>query len=141
MINEFPNLLTTLRKKARFTNIELAEVADVPRSLIPSLQSGKRCVGEYQARKLGAALGLQGKDLEDFVFCAIDRCTEKVLKDLQDYPAPLLNLVALQLRNAGVTPDAMRACSVTVNRSESEAAIVLNDGTRMVIGTKLEVAA
>jgi len=141
MRNDFPILLSTLRKKARLTNIELAEEANVPRSLIPSLQSGKRCVGEYQARKLGGALHLEGKDLEDFVFCAIDRCTEKVLKELQDYPAELINMLVLQLREAGITPEVMSACRVTVDGSESEAAIVLNDGKRVVLETKLELAA
>lgn len=139
--NDFPVLLSTLRKKARLTNIELAEEADVPRSLIPSLQSGKRCVGELQARKLAKALGLEGGALEAFVFSAINRCTEKVLKDLKDYPAELINLLALQLRQAGVTPEAVHGCSVTVDKGESEAAIILNDGKRMIIETKLEVAA
>jgi len=141
MNNDFPILLSTLRKKARLTNLELAEEANVSRSLIPGLQSGKRCVGEHQARKLGAALGLTGSELEQFIFTAIDRCTEKVLKDLQDYPAELINLIALQLRQAGITPDAMSTCSVRVNNDESEAAITLNNGKRVVLETKLELAA
>jgi len=141
MKNQFPILLSTLRKQAHLTNRELAEEANVSRSLIPSLQTGRRCVGEYQARKLGSALGLNGKALEDFVFCAIDRCTEKVLKEAQDYPAEIINMLALQLRQAGITPDAMDACSISVDKSEGEVAIVLNDGKRVVLETKLEQAA
>jgi len=141
MKNDFPNLLSTLRKQARLTNRELAEEANVSRSLIPSLQTGRRCVGEYQARKLAGALGLEGKDLEQFVFCAIDRCTEKVLKDLQGYPAELINLVALQLKQAGITPESMGECRVKVDEDESGADIILNDGKHLVLETKLELAA
>jgi len=141
MKNQFPILLSTLRKKARFTNRELAEEADVPRSLIPSLQSGRRCVGEYQARKLGAALRLSGTELEDFVISAIDRCTEKVLKDVEDYPAQLINLLGLQLKKAGIQPESLSECSVNLNKDGCEVAIKLNDGSCVVLEMKLELAA
>ena len=104
MQNNFSTTLSVLRRRAALTNIQLADRAHVSRSIIPGLQSGKRCVGEFQARKIGAALQLEGKELEAFIFCGINRCTEKILKQAQAYPAELLNLLALQLRRAGILP-------------------------------------
>lgn len=141
MNSEFPQLLSKLRCEAKLTNIQLAELAPVPRSLIPGLQSGKRCVGEYQARKLGVALGLTGKELDDFIFSGIDRCTEKVLLEAQPYPAKLLNLLARQLRRAGIGPEKIDGCLVNEDAKQCKVGIVLADGTQVQIETKLEVAA
>ena len=137
MKTEFPTLLSTLRKNAKLTNIQLAEQANVSRSLIPGLQSGKRCIGEYQARKLGTALKLSGNDMDEFIYCAINNCTEKVLKESLQYPAELLNLAARLLRQAGIGPEAIRACAV----NEAIAEILLNDGKRVMIETTLEMKA
>ena len=137
----FPQLLSRLRQDARFTNVQLAEEANVSPSLVPGLQSGKRCVGEYQARKLGVALGLSGKDLDDFIFAGIDRCTEKVLVEAQPYPAKLLNLLARQLRRAGIGPEKISDCLVAEDAVQCKVGIVLADGTQAHLETKLEVAA
>ena len=137
MVNDFPHLLSRLRRNAKLTNVQLAEEANVSRSLIPGLQSGKRVVGEFQAKKLGVALGLEGKELDDFVFCGINRCSEKVLQDSQPYPAELLNLLARQMKIAGVKPDNVSRCVVTEDASVSRAAIYLMDGTHATIETKL----
>ena len=137
MVNDFPNLLSRLRRSAKLTNIQLAEEANVSRSLIPGLQSGKRCVGEYQAKKLGVALGLDGKELIDFIFCGINRCSEKVLQESQPYPAELLNLLARQLNLAGVQAEKISNCVVTEDSSMNRVAIYLMDGTRATIETKL----
>lgn len=140
MKERFSELLSRLRKQSNLTNLELAELADVPRSLIPGLQSGKRRIGEYQARKLGTALGLDGRNLEHFVFCAINNCTEKVLKDSQAYPAELLNLAARQLKAAGIGPEQVIACVIEQKRDESQVAILLRDGGEARLETKLEMA-
>jgi transcriptional regulator with XRE-family HTH domain len=101
-IQPFSRLLSTLRKAAKLTNSELAGRANVPKSLIAGLQSGKRRIGELQARRLGVALGLTGSELEQFVLAAIDTCTEKVLEEVKSYPAAFINLIARQLRGAGI---------------------------------------
>ena len=141
MNEPFSSLLSRLRRNAKLTNIELAQQANVSRSLIPGLQSGKRCVGEYQARKLGTALGLTGDALDQFILRAIDECTEKVLRSSLPYPAPLLNLLARQLRMAGIQPDQVSGCVVTEAEDESEATIHLNGGRKVRLATKLALAA
>ncbi len=141
MNEPFSTLLSRLRRQAKLTNIELAQQANVSRSLIPGLQSGKRCVGEYQARKLGTALGLTGDALDTFILRAIDECTEKVLKESLPYPAPLLNLLARQLRTAGIQPDQVSGCDVVEDHDEAEATIHLQDGRKVRLETKLALAA
>lgn len=101
---EFKDQLTRLREKKGLSNRQLAELASVPHSLIAGLQSGRRSVGEFQARKIGRALGLQGEALETFVLAAISTCTEKVLNELRDYPASILNFLAKQLFISGILP-------------------------------------
>lgn len=141
MNEEFPELLSKLRKEAKLTNIQLAEEANVSRSLIPGLQSGKRCVGEYQARKLGNALGLTGAELEDFIFSGINRCTEKVLVEAKPYPAKLLNLLARQLRRAGIAPEMVSSCMIEEDAQKCVVEIKLVDGKDAHIETKLQCAA
>ncbi|MFZ4441582.1 MAG: hypothetical protein ACOYOS_24500 [Syntrophales bacterium] len=137
MKNNFPQLLSKLRRKASLTNVQLSELAPVSRSLIGGLQSGKRVAGEYQAKKLGIALGLEGAELDAFIFSGINRCSEKVLQDSQPYPAELLNLLARQLKLAGVSPDKISNCVVIEDASLCNAAIYLIDGTQAIIETTL----
>lgn len=141
MKNDFPNLLSRLRRDAKLTNIQLAESAPVSRSLIAGLQSGKRCVGEYQARKIGKALGLSDKGLDDFIFSGIDRCTEKVLVESFPYPAELLNLVARILRRGGITPEKISDYWVQVESGVSIVKIILADGRSAHLESKLEIKA
>jgi len=139
MKNEFPKLLSKLRRMAKLTNIQLSELAPVSRSLIPGLQSGKRCVGEFQARKLGVALGLEGKQLDDFIFSGINRSKEKVLVEALPYPAELLNLLARQLRKAGVGPELISECMVEEDAYLCTVGIILTNGTEARLETKLEL--
>ena len=141
MNEPFSTLLSRLRRNAKLTNIELAQQARVSRSLIPGLQSGKRRIGEYQARKLGVALGLAGDALDEFILRAIDECSEKLLRASLPYPAPLLNLLARQLRTAGIEPDQVSECVVIEDSDEAEATIHLNDGRTVRLETKLALAA
>jgi len=137
MKNNFPQLLSKLRRKACLTNVQLSELAPVSRSLIGGLQSGKRVAGEYQVKKLGIALGLEGAELNAFIFSGINRCSEKVLQDSQPYPAELLNLLARQLKLAGVSPDKISSCVVIEDASLCNVAIYLMDGTQAIIETTL----
>lgn len=100
----FGDKLKALRKGRNLTNRQLAAFASVPPSLIGGLQAGSRSVGEYQARKIGTALGLDGPELESFVMEAVNTCTEKVLSEAKDYPSLILNFIAKQLRSAGIAP-------------------------------------
>ena len=141
MQNDFSTTLSQLRRAAKLTNIQLADKAHVSRSIIPGLQSGKRVIGECQASKIGAALQLEGKELESFIFCGINRCTEKVLKQAQAYPAELLNLLALQLRRAGILPEHVSACVVDEDATQCVVGVLLADGSKMHLKTMLEVDA
>lgn len=141
MNEPFSTLLSRLRRQAKLTNIELAQHANVSRSLIPGLQSGKRQIGEFQARKLGTALGLAGDVLDSFILRAIDECTEKILRASLPYPASLLNLLARQLRMAGISPEQVSGCVVAEDKDSSEAAIQLKDGRQVRLETKLALAA
>jgi len=129
----FSEQLSTLRQDAQLTNQELADDARVPASLIAGLQSGKRRIGEYQARKIGVALGLCGGDLERFIYDAINNCSEKVLEESKGYPAELLNLLARQLRLAGVLPNNVTGWNVQKNAAD----LVLSNGGKAHLETVL----
>lgn len=126
MNQKFPEILTTLRVQANLTNRELAEIAHVPHSMIAGIQSGRRPVGEKQARKLGVALGLAGEELETFVLDAVETCTEKVLRTCNEYPSWLLNLLPLNLLQRGISPSALHDCHIA------------QDGTRSIITLDLK---
>jgi transcriptional regulator with XRE-family HTH domain len=125
----FPALLTQLRKRANLTNRQLAECADVPNSLIAGLQSGKRSVGECQARKIGAALGFQGSALESFVLDAVNTCTERLLEDAVHYPSQVLNWVPRQLKSCGIQPEELTGCSLQDGGEEAGMRLFLQDGS------------
>ena len=105
--------LTTLRQNAKLTNRELGELARVPHSLIAGLQSGRRAVGECQARRIAVALNLRNDALEAFVLRAINTCTEKVLTAAKDYPAEFINFLPMKLRASGITPNRIHYFSVS----------------------------
>lgn len=133
----FSTQLKTLRANAQLTNHELARLADVPESLISGLQNDNRRVGEYQARKIGNALQLRGEALEQFIYDAIDTCTEKVMAEFKGYPAQLLNLIAMQLRQAGIQADSIRGCTVEGGNHEQDVTIDLSDGRNILLKTEL----
>ena len=122
----FSEQLSNLRIEAQLTNQELADKASVPASLIGGLQSGKRRIGEYQARKIGKALNLTGADLESFIYDAINNCSEKVLEESKGYPAELLNLLARILKHAGIAPQHISNCTM----NEAGADILLTNGSK-----------
>lgn len=125
---EFGSRLSNLRKQADLTNRELARRAHVPHSLIAGLQAGNRRVGEYQARKIGQALDLQGPELESFILAAVNTCTEKVLKEARDYPSTFLNMVARQLRLAGIHPQDLLNFQLNGDSARTVLRLCLQDG-------------
>lgn len=138
MTEPFSTLLRCLRKDAKFTNAQLANRAEVPPSLISGLQTRKRRVGEFQARKIGRALHLQGEQLEAFVLRAVDTCTEKVLNESAPYPAELLNFLPKQLLQDGVSADAIDGIHVTVARGKpGNIQLFLIDGRQATLTTQL----
>ena len=136
--NTFGVKLNNLRTSRHLTSAELASRANVPPSLISGLQSGSRVVGEYTARKIGKALHLTGEELEDFVYLAINGCSEKVLNASKAYPAEVLNLVAGKLQAIGILPDAIRQYVRHPGADDVNAALYLDNGKEAFI--KLEVA-
>jgi transcriptional regulator with XRE-family HTH domain len=133
----FPQTLQHLRHQADLTNRELAEAARVPVSLIAGLQSGRRRVGEQNARQIGTALGLKEAGLQQFVLLGMSTCTRKVLQEAQQYPAPLLNIVAQKLRSAGVLPDHVQACETSPEDS-TDLRLILTDGRVMRLEARLD---
>lgn len=134
---QFSSQLHKLRTDAKLTNLELARLAGVPESLISGLQNGNRRVGEYQARKIGRALKLTGNELEQFVYTAINTCTEKVLGDAKAYPSQLLNLVALQLHRAGISADSIFDCDISGNPYGQDVTLMLGGGKTATLKTQL----
>jgi transcriptional regulator with XRE-family HTH domain len=140
MNHSFSSQLTNLRHAAKLTNRELARLADVPSSLISGLQNDNRRIGEYQARKIGCALQLTEAALAQFVLHAINNCSEKVLVESKPYPAEVLNLVAGQLRKAGILAQDIRGCSVAGDEVEQDVTLSLGNGRKAVLSTHLVCA-
>lgn len=130
MTEAFADKLSRMRKDAGLTNRNLAARASVPSSLIAGLQSGHRRVGEFQARKIGKALALDGPELDGFVLDAVNTCTEKVLSEAKEYPSLFVNFIAKQLRSAGITPQDL--CNFQmIQSSEGQALKLYLDGGRI----------
>jgi hypothetical protein len=140
MKNDFSNQLTKLRKQRNLTNVALAELARVPTSLIAGLQSGKRRIGEFQARKIGLALGLQKKTLERFILNAITYCSEKLLQEAQYYPAQILNTLPSTLLSAGISADNIYVYQLTQDDPLTSCVdMILHDGREAHIVTTVEI--
>ena len=137
MNTSFANTLNHLRNARHLTATELAARAEVPQSLISGLETGNRVIGEYAARKIGKALQLQGTALDDFIYQAINDCSEKVLTTFKDYPAVLINLVAAKLQEQGILPDRINQCVRRTAGNDADAALSLDNGQEAFI--KLEV--
>jgi transcriptional regulator with XRE-family HTH domain len=140
MNTEFSSRLTRLRTDARLTNRELARISDVPESTVAGLQTGSRRVGEYQARKLGKAFKLNGEALEEFVLQAINGCSEKVLTASLPYPSHLLNLLAVQLKKAGIGAEAISAFEVSGDERKQDVRFTLGSGKFVTLTTQLQYA-
>ena len=131
----FGDTLNTLRKQRQLTVHQLAKLAGVHQSLISGLNTNSRVIGEYNARKIGKALQLDGDDLESFVYQAINNCSEKVLDQYQGYPAEALNLIADRLSALGIAPCQIRKWAR--KPSGADAALYFDDGTAALINVEV----
>lgn len=138
--SNFGQLLTKLRQKAGLTNKTLAINAAVPCSLIAGLQSGRRRIGEFQANKIGVALGLEGAELESFILAGVNTSTEKVLVEAKEYPSTFLNMVAKQLRLAGILPQHLSNFRINGDRNEHVLKLYMNDGRTACLSSTLTLA-
>jgi hypothetical protein len=92
-------------------------------------------IGEFNARKIGKALQLDGDELESFIYMAINNCSEKVLNEYQGYPAEVLNLIADRLATAGIVPGSIRTC--VRKATDADAALYLDDGKAALINVEV----
>ena len=136
-MTSFSQTLQSLRADAQLTNNELARLAEVPESLISGLQNDNRRVGEYQAMKIGRALKLTGAKLEQFVYDAINTCTEKILNTAKPYHSQLLNLVAVQLHRAGIPAESIQDFSMAGDEYGQDVTLTLGSGRTATLRTQL----
>jgi len=140
MQNTFANTLTAHRNRLNLTVQTLADKAKVNPTLVSGLQNNKRQVGENNARRLGIALNLSGKELENFVYAAINECSEKVMEQNKPYPAEVLNLCAKQLQESGIDGDQISRCVLKPKLQdgrEPDAIVYMNDGRAALIELKI----
>ena len=137
-INTFGNQLSVLKAGRGLTSAELAHRAGISEGLLSGLIHDQRVIGEYTANKIGNALQLTGNELEEFVYTAINGCSEKVLQSSKNYPAELLNLIASELRTLGIFPEKISRCIRKPAAKDADAALYLDDGKEALI--RLEVA-
>lgn len=140
MNETFSSQLYRLRTAARLTNETLARLADVPESLLSGLQNNNRRIGEYQARKIGNALRLEGYELEQFIYNAINNSSEKVLVKAKPYPAQLLNLLAVQLQRAGIGAESISGLTIDGDPFEQDVQLALAGGRQATLKTQLVCA-
>lgn len=133
----FANKLNTLRQARHLTVTELAKLAGVSQPLISNLIHGRESIGEFTATKIGTALQLHGQELQDFIYLAINDCTEKVLHSSKAFPAQVLNIVAGELNALGISPSRITQC--VMNSEEADAALYLDDGKSAYINVEVAV--
>ena len=138
MINTFGNKLNNLKIARGLSSVELARKSGISEGLLSGLIHDQRVIGEYTARKIGNALQLVGIELEEFIYSAINNCSEKVLESSKHYPAELINLVACKLQERGIAPDEINRC--VRNEKNADAALTLNDGSEAKIRLELAFA-
>ena len=84
---------------------KLEKKCGVSFSLIGGIENGRRAGGKRSLEKLGRCFGLRGQALEDFIeegLMASGR--DKLLEHTKQYPAPVYNLLARRLSDAGISP-------------------------------------
>lgn len=137
LYHTFSNHLNTLRQTRHLTVTELAKLAGVSQPLISNLIHGRETIGEYTARKLASALQLQGNELQEFVYLAINDCTQKVLNSSKAFPSQVLNVVANELNALGISPTRITRC--VMNSDDADAALFLDDGKSAYINVEIAI--
>ena len=140
MNSTFATTLTSLRGRLNLSVQQLADKAKVNPTLVSGLQNNRRQVGENNARRLGMALNLSGRELENFVYAAINLCTEKVLDECKGFPAEVLNLCARHLQEQGINADHVNRCVLKPKLQdgrEPDAVVYLKDGRTALIELKI----
>ena len=138
MNNTFGNKLNSLKIARGLSSVELARRAGISEGLLSGLIHDQRVIGEYAANKIGKALQLTPDELEEFVYSAINNCSEKVLESSKQYPAELINLVSCKLQERGIAPDEINRC--VRNEKDADAALFLKDGRQATISLELAFA-
>ena len=67
----------------------------------------------------------------------MDTCTDKVLEEAKGYPASLLNIIARQLRNAGILPESVAGCDFSGMGNEQMIRLELQNGQTAMLSTVL----
>lgn len=134
----FGNKLNALRRVRNLTVQQLADLADVSQPLISNLINNNRVIGEHTAKKIANALQLSGDESDNFIYLAINGCTEKVLNSSKGYPAEILNLIAGELSALGILPSNIARC-VRRPKAEANAALYLNDGKSALISVGVAI--
>lgn len=119
---------------------DLANKAKVNPTLVSGLQNSRRQIGENNARRLGMALDLSGVELENFVYAAINECSEKIMENCKPYPAEVLNLCARHLQEQGIDGEQIDRCVLKPKLQdgrEPDAVVYLNDGRTALIELKI----
>jgi len=109
-------------------------------TLVSGLQNSRRQIGENNARRLGVALNLSGRELENFVYAAINECSEKIMENCKPYPAEVLNLCAKHLQEQGINADNVTRCVLKPklqDGKEPDAIVYMNDGRTALIELKI----
>ena len=136
----FGTTLNTLRKQKNLTVQQLADRAEVNPTLISGLQRHNRTIGENNARRIGEALELTGKDLEEFIYLALNAAKDRVLFEHRCFPAEILNLVAHELQQSGIGPEMVNRCvlnPILHGGLNPDAAVYLKDGRSALIEIKV----
>lgn len=132
----FGNKLNQLKIARGLSSVALAHKAGISEGLLSGLIHDQRVIGEYTAKKIANALQLTGDELEEFVYSAINNCSNKILESSKEYHAELINLVASKLMEHGIAPGEINRC---VRKAENaDVALFLKDGSKAQI--RLEVA-
>jgi len=140
MNSTFANTLTAHRNRLKLTVQSLADKAKVNPTLVSGLQNSRRQIGENNARRLGVALNLSGRELENFVYAAINECSEKIMENCKPYPAEVLNLCAKHLQEQGINADNVTRCVLKPklqDGKEPDAIVYMNDGRTALIELKI----
>ena len=136
MNSTFGNKLNNLKIARGLSSVELARKAGISEGLLSGLIHEQRVIGEYTANKIGKALQLTGNELEEFVYAAINNCSEKILEASKKYPAELINRFTSTLQERGIEPEHISCC--VRKEKDADAALFLKDGSKTKI--KLELA-